>query len=419
MTSAPSLVEPATELSPQRGRGAANGLTVLYLCGWQIGDHGQGSVSFVYEQIEELSRYVSALYLRPTFAPWWRWPFMRARGAHVLPVQRLWPRGVGAWQVICPRVSNRLTRRGWLEDAWHAGGHLAREVRRLGRRIDLVHAHVTLPAGVFGASLARRLGAPLIIQEHKAPFEDLVKNERDARWMRKVLGCARRIVAVGPDLRERMRRFVPDGVDPIVIPEMVRTNLYRLRPPRPASETCRLVTVGGLEQRKDHATIVNAVSLLRQRGHKVELEVLGEGPERGNLEGLIRRHRLEDTVVLAGHQPRERVRDALESCDIYVHASIRETFCIAAAEALSMGRPVVTTRSGGPEEFVDEGSGVVVAPGDPDALAGGIRRVAERLDSYDREAMHDRIDRSYGPEVFARRVLSLYGEVAAETGRRC
>ena len=81
-------------------------------------------------------------------------------------------------------------------------------------------------------------------------------------------------------------------------------------------------------------------------------------------------------------------------------------------EALASGKPVVATRSGGPEEIIDESVGIVVEPGDSEMLADAIRRIDARYNEFQPEKLAEFGNRRYSLDTVARRIGDVYAEIA-------
>ncbi|MEZ5178481.1 MAG: glycosyltransferase [Acidimicrobiales bacterium] len=129
-----------------------------------------------------------------------------------------------------------------------------------------------------------------------------------------------------------------------------------------------VVLVGRLHPQKDVATLVEAATRLDPA---VQVVVVGEGPQRGELEQLVRRHGLEARVHLVGE--RADATDHQAAADVVVMCSVWEGFGLVVAEALALARPVVATAVGPvPEMVIDGETGRLVPPSDPEALAGAI-----------------------------------------------
>lgn len=385
---------------------------VLYLSGWPIGAHGEGAVSFVYEQIEALARDVQAVYVEHRFDGAVSWTRRRAARRDVEPISDLWPAPVVALRLWTPRWSPRLTKRDLLDDVWKAGATVAARVSRAFGRIDLVHAHVVLPAGLLGAAISRALGVPLLLQEHSAPFSMHLDTEEKRTAVRRTLAAAAVVCAVGEDLANRIgEQHVARTVR--LMPNLVRTGLFTSSSLPDDRDCIRLASVGSLEARKGFDVLLDAVAILRRSGQRVQLRIVGDGSLRESLSARLSELGLDPVATLLGPRSRGGTASIIADSHMYVCSSLHETFGIAPAEALSVGRAVVSTRCGGPEQFVDDTCGALVAPGDPQALADAIAQTWKRIDTFVPAQMHRRIDDRFGPDAFRRRMLALYDEVCS------
>lgn len=125
---------------------------------------------------------------------------------------------------------------------------------------------------------------------------------------------------------------------------------------------------GALRHEKYHIDAIEAVATVRNAGGNAKLLLIGDGPERGNIEDHILRRELKDAVVITGFQ--EDVRPFIKLCDCMVITSHSETFSIAALEAMAMGRPMIMTDIGGASEQIEHGrTGFLYEKGDISALA--------------------------------------------------
>lgn len=383
---------------------------VLYLSGWPIGAHGEGAASFVYEQIDALGRDVEALYVEHRFDRAISWARRRAGRRDVEPITDLWPQRVSALRLWTPRLSPRLTKRDLLEDVWIAGASIAARVAHVVGRVDLVHAHVVLPAGLLGAAISQSLGVPLLLQEHSAPFSMHLDTAEKKVAVEKVLMAASVVCAVGSELAKCIQAVSANR--PVrVIPNLVRTTLFRPVPRQKDRSRIRLVSVGSLEKRKGFEVLIAAVDHLQQSGLAVEVRLVGTGSLHNDLAEQLRALGHNPSTSLLGALSRAETASVIGASHIYVCSSQHETFGLAPAEAISVGRPVVSTSCGGPEAYVSGGCGLLVPPGDARAMADAITNLWHRIDEFDPNILHGRIDSVFGPEVFRQRMLSLYDDV--------
>ncbi len=135
-----------------------------------------------------------------------------------------------------------------------------------------------------------------------------------------------------------------------------------------------IVACGRLTAQKDYPTLLQAVARLRTR-RPVRLLVLGEGPARPQLETIIGRLGLSDTVDLAGHL--SNPYSAMARATVFVLSSRWEGLAMVVSEALACGTPVVATDCPhGPAEILEDGKyGRLVPPGDPTVLAQALEAI--------------------------------------------
>lgn len=130
--------------------------------------------------------------------------------------------------------------------------------------------------------------------------------------------------------------------------------------------------VGRLDEQKGFDVLVESMAQLKS--FPIKCVILGEGPERVRLEGLVRKHQLEKSVWLLGE--RADVPAWLSSFDVYCLPSRWEGLPNALLEAMALGLPVVASAVDGvPEVVENERNGLLVAAGAPAGLANAFRRL--------------------------------------------
>ncbi|MEY4744188.1 MAG: hypothetical protein RL272_133 [Candidatus Parcubacteria bacterium] len=140
----------------------------------------------------------------------------------------------------------------------------------------------------------------------------------------------------------------------------------------------RLLSVGRLVERKGFTEAIEAVALLKERGRDVSLAIVGDGPERRQLEEFAKSEGVADLVTFTGKVPDHDLPALYSLCDAFVMAprsigSDVEGFGIVYLEAHLMGKPVIGSRAGGvPDAVLDGKTGLLVNPGDPDAIAKAV-----------------------------------------------
>ena len=276
-------------------------------------------------------------------------------------------------------------------------------------RPDIVHAH-------FGAAMlgeARRRGIPAVYTEHSSRANADTVPPAEERREREEYGLADRVVCVSRALARRVA--ARNGIEPAVIPNI--TDPVFLSPGTAEAvphEGFRLVSAGNLIPSKCFDVLLRAFARLHARmGNGTALTVIGDGPEEARLRELARTLGTDSAVTFTGRLDRSAMAELYRGADAFVLASRSETFGVVLIEALSMGLPVITARSGGPEDFVDDTNGLLVPADDVAALADAMEQVARAAGRYDRAALAASARERFSPRAVAGALNALYGELAA------
>lgn len=137
-----------------------------------------------------------------------------------------------------------------------------------------------------------------------------------------------------------------------------------------------MVTVSGLNQYKNLFVLINAMNTLKieNKLKNIQLNIIGDGPLRDELESLISKYGLGDVVLLHGYQ--KDIGAILNKCDLYLHPSDCEGFGIAVIEAMRAGLPVIVSNAGAlPEVVGSESNGMIVEPYNPSVWASSIAKM--------------------------------------------
>jgi glycosyltransferase involved in cell wall biosynthesis len=135
-----------------------------------------------------------------------------------------------------------------------------------------------------------------------------------------------------------------------------------------------VASLGRLRRQKGHDIALRAFAAVAREDERARLLVVGDGPERARLERLRARLSLGERAVFTGQ--RRDVPEILSAADCLVAASRYEGFGLAVAEGMAAGVPVVASRVDSIPELIEDGvTGLLVPPGDADALARAVARV--------------------------------------------
>lgn len=245
-------------------------------------------------------------------------------------------------------------------------------------KVDVVHAHWWLPAGLAAVFAARRLGAPLVITCHGSDVALAARRPVVGALARWVLRRATKVATVSESLQAEVKTLA--GVDATVLRMPAELPAPRLLP-EPGTERSgggefgnfSIVAAGRLSPEKGFDVLIEALAQVPG----VTAEIVGDGPELARLEACAQRLNVDHRLRFSAALPREMYLERLAAADAVVVPSRHEGLGLVAAEALALGRPVIASDVGGLPEVVGTavscGAARLVRPDDPADLAAALR----------------------------------------------
>lgn len=278
-----------------------------------------------------------------------------------------------------------------------------------------LHAHFgTNPATV--ALLCRAIGGP--------PFSFTVHgpDEFDAPLalrLREKVAAAAFTVAISSFTRSQLMRWSdPRDWDRIHVVRcgVDRSFLGAADSAPPAGNT--FLCIGRLAPQKGHHVLLQALALLKGRGHLPSLALIGDGPLRHELEELTHRLDLQSQVTFHGNQTSAQIRQHILSCRATVLPSFAEGLPVVLMESLALGRPAITTYVAGIPELIQNGeNGWLIPAGNADALSDAITSCMNASPCSLRDfasAAQSAVQHSHNVDLEADRLLAMFVCVTAQ-----
>jgi len=236
--------------------------------------------------------------------------------------------------------------------------------------VHVVHAHWWIPGGLAVRN-APRHGRTFVctVQGDDVALARRLPGGRS--WMAGVLRQATTVTAVSKSLAAEVAGALDVRRETIAVTPMPLALGIGADPDQPRSGA---IFVGPLRRRKGVHHLLEAAAILKRNGQALDLTIVGDGPERGNLKAQALALGL--NAVFTGFVAPELVPGYLRDKRVFVLPALDDDPGLVAAEALTQGVPVVATRAGGiPDVMADPGAGILVPPSDPAMLASAIRSV--------------------------------------------
>ncbi|MCR5226160.1 MAG: glycosyltransferase [Eubacterium sp.] len=279
---------------------------------------------------------------------------------------------------------------------------------------DIIHGHVAQGAGHLAYALSKACHIPYVITEH-SPLEVTNMNDTATRILTNlVYKKSAANVCVSKDSMDRLKELFPKChfqviYNGIISPETVEDDgeTYRIN-----GYTNALITAAFYDKDvKGYQYLLPAIQRLKKEGVKIMLHICGGGDYFQYYRDMARDLDIEDRVLFYGQCERKKVYTVMRQMDFSISASEFECSGVSVEEALFLKNPMVVTRSGGANSLVTEDTAIVVDRKSVDALVDGIKEMISRLDSFDRERIHDYAEENFEIDRTSQKYLALYEDI--------
>lgn len=298
----------------------------------------------------------------------------------------------------------------WDFSAWKLIERTAREMRA-----DLVHAQ-TSHAHSLALHAAKKLNIPLVVSR-RVDFPVGI----NFFSRRKYLSPAVRYIAISHAIKDVLMQAGISGQNIHIAHSGVDPNRYPHRGDTRDEELARhwgaapavplIVNAAALTDHKDQATLLRAAAVLKERAVPFHLVIAGSGELEAELLALRHELSLEKEVTFPGYVDLSTLYPA---ADLFVISSHLEGLCTSILDAMSVGIPVVATRTGGIPEIVrHEENGLLAPPRDPSALADQIARLlaSDDLQEKFRAAARNTVASQFTNETMVTGVIGAYEKI--------
>ncbi len=280
---------------------------------------------------------------------------------------------------------------------------------------DIIHAHVTYPAGWIAMQLSQEFEVPYLIKECMGPFPFRTPKfiNRDGsltHWIREPLEKADQVIAMSPSLADSIANF---GLRrPLVIPYPVDERRF-LPGAEERKQKFQFFTLCGLSFEKGIPDLLRAIPLALREVPDLVFKIGGAGKQDEYMQ-LARELGIAGAVEWLGPVTREAAPRCFSESAAFIMMSHLETFGMVYAEAVASGKPVIATRCGGPEFIVNEKNGFLVEVGNIEQIAKAMVEMYRSYEKFDQDAIRRDFLARFSRGAIISQIVQCYEKILAE-----
>lgn len=277
---------------------------------------------------------------------------------------------------------------------------------------DIVHAHFYSIAAI-ASIIKKKHHLPFVVTEHSSKLNKPAKeiSDLDKRLAIKAYQNCDQLICVSEALRVNiLQNFQQDS---IVIHNMVDDSVFRCPETSPDISPFVFVAVGNLIPIKAFDILIEAFAQVKENA---KLYIIGDGPEKERLRNQIHELQLNGQVELLGQLERTEINKVYQKSHVFVLPSQSETFGVSYIEAMYAGLPIIATRCGGPESFVDENNGLLVPVDNTDKLVKAMQEMRTNYAHYNHQQISGHCIKRFSPEIIADKIIAVYSRMITFVG---
>ncbi len=271
---------------------------------------------------------------------------------------------------------------------------------------DILHIHAAYPGLAIWEEIRKSFpGIKVILTEHSSQAMD-AKLKTWGYQMSILMRNMDRIIFVSNYLKNKYT-YADDRISG-VIPNVV--TIHGPRNIQAKSFGNSLLFIGILNRKvKRLDLLIDSMSRIPGE-HRPSLHVIGDGTYRNEYAYLAKKLNvhIEWHGTISNQNEKWQI---IRNADFLVVPSDEETFCVAAAEALSAGIPVISTRCGGPEEFINDSNGILIPKDDSSAMAEAIVKMQAAYHRFNRQMISKNAIARFSSMSIVPQYLKLYREL--------
>lgn len=302
---------------------------------------------------------------------------------------------------------------------------------------DIIHAHTPFSVGWEAVLISKILGVPLVGTHHTFYNHYLKHIKMDFEWMKKIswkftIGFYNRSNLILSPSKSLADELVREGLKcPInVLQNSINVNLFKPTENLFDKEDAKrsfgvknnsICYMGRLSYEKSIDQVIQAFAIINKKMPELNLMLIGDGPERKNLEKLAKNLKVSDSIIFTGSlfYNGDLVR-ALQANDLFISASKSENMPLSVLEAMAVGLPMVLVKEKGLGELITENiNGVFVKTDDPADIAEKILSLLSNSDLLNKFGQGSRqLAMEYSNEKVTDLLVKSYEKTIAEYSAR-
>lgn len=273
-------------------------------------------------------------------------------------------------------------------------------------KVDMIHAHVGHPAGFIAQQLSRQNSIPYVITEHMSPFPHRQFLENQGKLSQKLMEAyqqSSKNICVSQSLQQQLNSF--KIFNTTVIANLADEDFFTINRQPEKEDKFTFFSLGRMVPQKGMDILLRAFA---NASLDALLRIGGDGSHAGQYKKLAIELGVDDKVTWLGELDKTKALSEYQQCDAFVLPSRHESMGVVFAEAMACGKPVIASICGGPEEFVNDDCGYLIAPENEQDLALAMQKMMKNHKSFIAEIIRNHFKSYFSKKGISKQIVDVY-----------
>ncbi|MNJ82793.1 Glycogen synthase [compost metagenome] len=284
-------------------------------------------------------------------------------------------------------------------------------IREFGKP-DLIHLH-GFQSGLQAIDAKKKFGIPYVVTEHSTQFIDDIVAPGLEPFAKSVFERADVAIAVSVPFAQIMTKRY--GREFQYIPNVVDTNIFQIAPDLKENSEFTFFNAAAFVVEKNQPMLLEAFAKVLETHPKCRLRLAGTGPNEQNTKEYAGALKIDKQVDFLGVLPRTEIVKEMQQMDAFVLSSRVETFGVVLIEALSCGKPVVSTKCFGPESIVTSPEVGILCEQNTSDLASAMIQMIQNKSDYNRDVIRKHAIDRFSNEVVINQLMHVYQTIVSKS----
>ncbi|WP_368559892.1 glycosyltransferase [Acinetobacter indicus] len=274
---------------------------------------------------------------------------------------------------------------------------------------DVIHVHSILSGAFLANEIKNKYNIPFLITEHSTAYARGLINNNRILFLKSVLLNSSANIAVSNEFKILLNnifevnswRYIPNIVNQDFLDAEISNK----------NNNFKYINICLLDPKKRVDILIYAFNEVLKKYPNLLLEIGGGGSEKLKLEKLVNELNIEKNVKFLGKLTREDVKIKVRESSVFVLSSEYETFGVVVIEALALGKPVISTKCGGPESIIVPSVGILVERNSIHDLAKAMIYIYENSNQYKSKLIKEYCKENFSERIVVSKLANIYSEI--------